>query len=141
MSRRCSHPAPAPAHCVTAHTLSVTSSAIAADWSTLHLLIRAERPPRSTLFPYTTLFRSRPQTDYAPCDLQVGNHIVQKRQASPGELKGACPSQNSHICGVEPPARKINARWAGRAVDPIHCTPSVAVARSRQCLRHALVMK
>src|SRR5437762_13603926 len=29
------------------------------------LMIR--RPPRSTLFPYTTLFRSRPATGAAPC--------------------------------------------------------------------------
>src|SRR5437667_5593605 len=29
------------------------------------------RPPRSTLFPYTTLFRSRPAATY-PCDLFFG---------------------------------------------------------------------
>src|SRR3989442_4403644 len=28
------------------------------------------RPPRSTLFPYTTLFRSRSHTDGLPCGLQ-----------------------------------------------------------------------
>src|SRR2546430_10249393 len=29
------------------------------------------RPPRSTLFPYTTLFRSRPSPAAAPCEFQA----------------------------------------------------------------------
>src|SRR5947199_5316561 len=33
------------------------------------------RPPRSTLFPYTTLFRSRPQTDFA---LDEGNALCRE---------------------------------------------------------------
>src|SRR5256885_2337106 len=39
------------------------------------------RPPRSTLFPYTTLFRSHLETDIAG-----GAHLA-KRFAKPGDLK------------------------------------------------------
>src|SRR3712207_7286903 len=33
------------------------------------------RPPRSTLFPYTTLFRSTPRAWSAPCRCPAANHI------------------------------------------------------------------
>src|SRR3712207_7799402 len=39
------------------------------------------RPPRSTLFPYTTLFRSRAERDDAlelPGDRQLGGHAVER---------------------------------------------------------------
>src|SRR2546426_9273065 len=37
------------------------------------------RPPRSTLFPYTTLFRSYPR-HVAPPPLQLGGHARKRRQ-------------------------------------------------------------
>src|SRR5256886_4105027 len=38
------------------------------------------RPPRSTLFPYTTLFRSRPATPYGVQQLLVRSEIETKGQ-------------------------------------------------------------
>src|SRR5258707_7234372 len=46
------------------------------------------RPPRSTLFPYTTLFRSRPRTAPGSCGDQRGgsaHHRVPMRVGSPHE--------------------------------------------------------
>src|SRR2546427_5877470 len=48
------------------------------------------RPPRSTLFPYTTLFRSRPQT-HSKSSRKVAdappNHVAQKSSAVPHSLE------------------------------------------------------
>src|SRR6266513_6046575 len=57
------------------------------------LMIR--RPPRSTLFPYTTLFRPRRQLPLAPADLLVvpprqGPDRVPRRAASQRRRGGAC---------------------------------------------------
>src|SRR3712207_8468193 len=42
------------------------------------------RPPRSTLFPYTTLFRSPPQTlGYQPVSLWTGEHLFLWSGANP----------------------------------------------------------
>src|SRR2546421_5638301 len=43
------------------------------------------RPPRSTLFPYTTLFRSKPQRDTAPRrrQLSLGHAISGQCQRAP----------------------------------------------------------
>src|SRR5690348_17568126 len=44
------------------------------------------RPPRSTLFPYTTLFRSRPQTQRCQCCLEHWHfppHLLLRRTGVP----------------------------------------------------------
>src|SRR3712207_8309199 len=52
------------------------------------------RPPRSTLFPYTTLFRSQP-------DEHIGGHprqSIQPRQL--GEEQASRPTQSLRIAGI-----------------------------------------
>src|SRR2546430_12674110 len=60
------------------------------------LMIR--RPPRSTLFPYTTLFRSPPEL---PC-LDAANASERAAGRSSRVLRGA----RCHYFGPEPPDRK-----------------------------------
>src|SRR3712207_7391287 len=53
------------------------------------------RPPRSTLFPYTTLFRSRAREGVARTDQdsrEAGRHAVRARRqrAVAGEVRGRC---------------------------------------------------
>src|SRR3712207_8008271 len=49
------------------------------------------RPPRSTLFPYTTLFRSRHASSVLRADARLGNHIGHRRFSSPEPpLFGPC---------------------------------------------------
>src|SRR2546429_4438967 len=52
------------------------------------------RPPRSTLFPYTTLFRSRTE------QIEVGNEIQHDRRAGERDIGVA------HRCAGEPQDRK-----------------------------------
>src|SRR5688572_32684373 len=54
------------------------------------LMIR--RPPRSTLFPYTTLFRSGPIFIEGPSGIRIGEYGGVRRQQ-----KGSCPYQRAHI--------------------------------------------
>src|SRR3970040_2886185 len=56
------------------------------------LMIR--RPPRSTLFPYTTLFRSYPESDLCPCDRAV---------RLTGHLRGAEPRSEEHTSELQSP--------------------------------------
>src|SRR4030066_462135 len=53
-------------------------------WSFLFLMIR--RPPRSTLFPYTTLFRSPSETAAPPNVLEI-IHIQPDKKPAKGETK------------------------------------------------------
>src|SRR6266851_9385995 len=57
------------------------------------LMIR--RPPRSTLFPYTTLFRSRRDVKRAAGDMGAIDHD-QDREAGPQDRKSTCLN-SSHI--------------------------------------------
>src|SRR5256885_11790940 len=45
------------------------------------------RPPRSTLFPYTTLFRSVPVKARNHMPVQVRHHVAQRRQVDLGRSK------------------------------------------------------
>src|SRR5690242_21419066 len=44
------------------------------------------RPPRSTLFPYTTLFRSEVRRDPDLCDERVVDHVAQRPHPVPRVL-------------------------------------------------------
>src|SRR3712207_7970343 len=45
----------------------------------LFFFLMIRRPPRSTLFPYTTLFRSKPPKTYAATDLQAQLKMLTER--------------------------------------------------------------
>src|SRR3712207_8382208 len=47
------------------------------------------RPPRSTLFPYTTLFRSRHDDGPRAADLGLRDELRRARGAGPGEVEPA----------------------------------------------------
>src|SRR5258708_27233131 len=49
------------------------------------------RPPRSTLFPYTTLFRSHPQI-HRSTRLQTGHGLLFAKRWLPGTQKGLSPA-------------------------------------------------
>src|SRR2546426_5246913 len=61
------------------------------------------RPPRSTLFPYTTLFRSVPirLTYHNPCHMQargLGDAVVRLLSLVPGVV--VVPIVQDHCCGI-----------------------------------------
>src|SRR6266567_7617158 len=58
------------------------------------LMIR--RPPRSTLFPYTTLFRSRPHARPRPCDRTP--RPVRRRYRRSEEHTSELQSQSNLVC-------------------------------------------
>src|SRR6266487_5127893 len=61
------------------------------------LMIR--RPPRSTLFPYTTLFRSRPQ------DLPPGVHVAALGERD--EVLGQRPRSEEHTSELQSPVHLV----------------------------------
>src|SRR5688572_31912929 len=62
------------------------------------------RPPRSTLFPYTTLFRSRPsgeKVENRPGFLKIGrlhNHLNLRRDRRSEEHTSELQSQSNLVC-------------------------------------------
>src|SRR3712207_8989095 len=55
------------------------------------------RPPRSTLFPYTTLFRSRPRHQRAPADVadvRVGRAVVDHQVVVQAALLAQSPADD-----------------------------------------------
>src|SRR3712207_3448610 len=96
--------------------------------SSFFLMIR--RPPRSTLFPYTTLFRSRP----------AGRPAVRRRRAwSPGASEGSVRGVATLPVGAPPPRQRHRAR--GRYGVPVgdergvHHSPSGNRPASRRTAR------
>src|SRR2546422_7428252 len=84
------------------------------------------RPPRSTLFPYTTLFRSHPH------DLpQVGIRADQRRQLLAGERIQELHPTDRHLGGPGPRGREceIVIHLAAAQDEPAH---SVATVRSEE---------
>src|SRR6266568_8574777 len=69
------------------------------------LMIR--RPPRSTLFPYTTLFRSRPRRSCNPWRAGGGAHL----RAAPG----AGPASGARTAAAHAPPPQARAAGAVRA--------------------------
>src|SRR3712207_9293371 len=75
------------------------------------------RPPRSTLFPYTTLFRSRLQvTGVGEGLLRGGHRVVEGLRGERGDLLGVVgivgARHGSPFC---PPGRPVRA-WVARSV-------------------------
>src|SRR2546430_10384098 len=72
------------------------------------------RPPRSTLFPYTTLFRSEPGLDHsAPESLARGSHELSELPRAQAELGGARPDLLAPAVGVDAVALAIARRDRG----------------------------
>src|SRR6266480_7480035 len=92
------------------------------------LMIR--RPPRSTLFPYTTLFRSRDQLRRrAQCPVHPGGLLSPRHGSEPAV-------QLCHVCG---------ARGAGRSDLPAESTgaasPGAWLLRPKELLPHLEVCR
>src|SRR3712207_6852580 len=61
------------------------------------------RPPRSTLFPYTTLFRSLPHTQYVISGrLRVRMDDGTEQECGPGEALYVPPGHDAWVVGNEP---------------------------------------
>src|SRR3989442_11000709 len=61
------------------------------------------RPPRSTLFPYTTLFRSGIRRD-AVLGASLGNSMPSRFKSSSGATSASVPGGDLYQPGSEPPA-------------------------------------
>src|SRR5690625_6183180 len=66
-----------------------------------------QRPPRSSLFPYTTLFRSGPRGDGWSGDGWKGAECV---PWCGGDPEAACPLVLSHPAPPPPPSRRSTVR-------------------------------
>src|SRR5947209_15047787 len=58
------------------------------------------RPPRSTLFPYTTLFRSRPPSRESAFPL-VASHLRRLARRAPRRWGGAAPRSEEHTSELQ----------------------------------------
>src|SRR3712207_9593753 len=63
------------------------------------------RPPRSTLFPYTTLFRSQAGVDEGPQDEPVAADLADLRRDLP---PGRVGPRHRHLADVEPQPRRAD---------------------------------
>src|SRR5688572_32714974 len=60
------------------------------------------RPPRSTLFPYTTLFRSAPRAVAGPCLLFQQHGLVREGAATAAVLLRDAQAQQAELTGLAP---------------------------------------
>src|SRR5256885_8171995 len=96
------------------------------------------RPPRSTLFPYTTLFRSF-RLDLADAlgrDLELGGKLVQRCRVlfpQPARFDDAAAARiEARECGFKPPrAQRFILFRSGELPGP---RPAVAAVRDRRVL-------
>src|SRR5262245_65349340 len=84
-----------------------------------YFLVLIRRPPRSTLFPYTTLFRSPRRLAAAP---------------PPGPLRGADRPRPDRLAGREP--SQVLGQEVGAAVAPRRLFRSEEHTSELQSLRH-----
>src|SRR3712207_8195717 len=92
------------------------------------------RPPRSTLYPYTTLFRSRDHVtvvDAGADDLAEAGALDHPPQAEPDEHRGA---QHDH------PAEEPEAHLAGQG-DAVRSEEHTSELQSRQYLVCRLLLE
>src|SRR6267378_1772153 len=88
----------------------------------LFFFLMIRRPPRSTLFPYTTLFRSVwPQQRFHKYDELANQHLVLRRSGNSAHFHGRRTSR-------EPASGRIAAR-AG-----LDCLQASHSARFRRCV-------
>src|SRR3712207_7169390 len=73
------------------------------------------RPPRSTLFPYTTLFRSAPEPDPDPIDVNLSPEVPTGGDAAgaPGTAPGAEPGDDPAPAGDRPTIIRLPATGSG----------------------------
>src|SRR5438034_2544479 len=80
--------------------------------STLFFFSRIRRPPRSTLFPYTTLFRSRGLGGRTEVD-GGGRQALPRGHASPQDLYSHCsstgPPATFERCGGDRKSTRLNS--------------------------------
>src|SRR5271169_6993649 len=75
----------------------------------LFFFLMIRRPPRSTLFPYTTLFRSRDQSDLALHFLSVfGHRETQQLDRKSTRLNSSHGSSSYAVFGLKKKKRSIN---------------------------------
>src|SRR5690606_23756688 len=88
----------------------------------LHIMIRT--PPRSTLFPYTTLFRSPPLPNSSIVALRPAEKSREKRRWQPADLLRQCQPSTR-------PRRVPRARRATRQGPGIHLLRRRGAGRDR----------
>src|SRR2546427_11140374 len=92
------------------------------------------RPPRSTLFPYTTLFRSAPRDPGARLGVDAGAHVLRLPR---GQLVGLLvPGRRAggrRVCRPADPLDEERAPRAPRGALVQHrAPPAPAIARDRR---------
>src|SRR5258708_26215319 len=97
------------------------------------------RPPRSTLFPYTTLFRSRQNHEVARNSFQ-GAHVRGNRRGSRSEEHTSELQSPDHlVCRLLlEKKKKKRCRYDDRSV-PVPPRPRSTVAASERLRRHLAV--
>src|SRR3712207_7102069 len=69
------------------------------------------RPPRSTLFPYTTLFRSTVRRQHLRLVGQHEQPLMQRAVQLPSEVAGGCPCSGEQV-GADRKSTRLNSSHA-----------------------------
>src|SRR3712207_7699358 len=93
------------------------------------------RPPRSTLFPYTTLFRSRPPARRA------GRAVLRHRGGVPTERSGRPRRRLTRRVPAGQGGRALRARRGDGAQTPVRSEEHTSELQSRQYLVCRLLLE
>src|SRR2546430_7749080 len=118
-------------------SLALQSSNCLESYSDIFFFLMIRRPPRSTLFPYTTLFRSfshakRPGTLRHRSNARAGVCHLRRSEEHTSELQ----SQSNLVCRLLLAKKKKHARHActKRIYHPPRPRPQVALLHTAPCL-------
>src|SRR5439155_6392486 len=92
------------------------------------------RPPRSTLFPYTTLFRSRSQAAVGRCGCSYGDLLLPRRRSPRSEEHTSELQSRGHlVCRLllekkKEPCCRDSQRYGKRMLFSLKMSPSLVNA-------------
>src|SRR2546430_12655307 len=81
--------------------MSSTTSCALQHSSSIFFFLMIRRPPRSTLFPYTTLFRSRRPRSAAGDRARPAPRAPTAARGEPADLRGAAPRSEEHTSELQ----------------------------------------
>src|SRR3712207_8252342 len=108
---------------------------------TLFCFLMIRRPPRSTLFPYTTLFRSMFGAIAGGIASALAGGAMSKlfgggQKAASGGIQGDVLSTDNNTVGMAPPARRSEERFSRNAETDLVCRLLLEKKKNDQITMH-----